>query len=202
MDYRRELFSRFFGLPLCRQLNAKLVTSLPKIRFSFDDRAQAGDRFVPLIPGGSDVGPVEIIRRAFRLQIGRRLITGHNGIIFSLILLEKSQIDVGFHIIWIGPDGAFEPVNGLGGLLLIPQYFSPGILRIRPVAADGERPQKIVFGLRFQTNPILTETIFGHAQFMRWQPKFFRGKISSVIPLRFGGLTSPKITVRPLKQKT
>jgi hypothetical protein len=48
---------------------------------------------------------------------------------------------------------------------------------------------------------ILTETIFGHAQFMRWQPKFFRDKISSVIPLRFGGLTSPKITVRPLKQK-
>jgi hypothetical protein len=56
--------------------------------------------------------------------------------------------------------------------------------------------------IKVNTGNNLAETIFGHAQFMRWQPKFFRGKISSVIPLRFGGLTSPKITVRPLKQKT
>ena len=56
-------------------------------------------------------------------------------------------------------------------------------------------------GLRFQPNPIFTETVFGHAQFMRWQPKLFRGKTSSMIPLRFGGLTSPQIKVRPLKQK-
>jgi len=48
-DCLRELSLSFFGFPFCRQLNSELETSLPKFRFGFDDRAQAGNYFIPPI---------------------------------------------------------------------------------------------------------------------------------------------------------
>ena len=98
-DDLHELFFRIFSFPFSRQLNSELIMRLPEFRFGFDNSAQAFNRFIPLIPGSGDVGPVEIIRRAFRLQIRRLLVTGQGGIIFSVILLKETQIEIGFHIL-------------------------------------------------------------------------------------------------------
>ena len=157
----------FHKLPLCflnpasvRHLDTEQIVGLPKFRFKLEGCCKRFNRPCLQTQRREANRLVKIIRRPLRLKFSGVLIIGRCLIQIPLVLFQKSQIDVCFHIVWIRPERPSEISKCLICFLLVFQDLPQPVQRRHIIALNGERTRKIF--RRFVNFPLRNQQLAGN----------------------------------------
>ena len=112
---------------------------LPEFRFELNSGFKQFNRLGPLAQRTGVNRLAKIICQSLGLKAGRVLIIDRSLFQISPVLLQKSQVNVCFRVVWIRPERMSEICDGLLCLLPVCPDLPQPVQRVRKIALKGKR---------------------------------------------------------------